>query len=88
MKDHDINQPYISFGQRLLKIQTDHSLTNKEMTAIVQVHETTWSRYLHDHGRPKQEVVDIICQKYHVNYLWITQCSGEVYEVGYIPSHA
>ena len=81
-------EEFCSYGKRLKKIQDDHGLNNKEIAQLVNVHNTTWSRYLNDHMHPKQDVVDILCDTFHVNAAWLTHNQGKMYEDGYIPASA
>ena len=79
---------FLTYGERLAQIRTDHHLTKKAMAQAVGVTAATWSNYERDISFPHQKTILNIKSVFHVNDGWLEESEPPIYEDGYIPGES
>lgn len=79
---------FLTYGERLAQIRTDHHLTKKAMAQAVGVTPATWSNYERDISFPHQKTILNIKSVFRVNDVWLEESEPPIYEDGYIPGES
>lgn len=69
-----------TLGERLREVRKTLHITQVEIGGLIGVSGSGISQIEAGASRPTEAAVKLICQTYHVNYLWLTEGRGEMLE--------
>ncbi len=69
-----------TIGERIRQIRKEKKLTQVEFGQLIGISGAGVGKIETDVSRPTDAAVKLICATYHVNYLWLTEGAGPVYE--------
>ena len=68
-----------TIGERFTAIREDLGLAQPAMAQLFGVSVSTWRNYEHGRTAPSEKIIDVLCEKYHVNREWLKNEIGEKY---------
>lgn len=70
----------MTLSERIKAIRKDKKLNQADFGKMLGVSRDVINNIEHDRADVKEYMIKHICNTYNVNYLWLTEESGEMYE--------
>lgn len=67
-------------GERIRQVRKNYNLTQVELGKLIGISGAGVGKIETNVSQPTEAAIKLICSKYHVNYLWLTEGLGPMME--------
>ena len=69
-----------TIGERIREFRKKQHITQVELGKVIGITGSAISQIEANASQPTEAAIKLICSKYHVNYLWLTEGLGDMLE--------